>query len=116
MGNHRNVLVVDPDSSIRALLVALLRREGFDADAADNAEEALDLRQRSQHATVVLEPRIRGGEELLDALAADGKPNVIIMTAMDGSKPAYPGARAVLFKPFLLEEMAAVLASCRDGG
>jgi DNA-binding response OmpR family regulator len=120
LARHR-ILVVDPDPSIRVLIVALLRRDGHDADAAGDASEALRLGRTRQHAAVVLEPRMHGGDALLDALQSvgpDGKSNVIVVTTPDGSQTyaGVPGVRDVLLKPFRIEELAAIVADCCDGG
>ena len=115
---HR-VLVVDPDPAIRALIVALLRREGYLADASPNSQDALELGRSGRHLAVILEPRMPGGEKLLDDLRAssrDGKPNLIVVTS-DG-RNAYGdgrGVSTVLRKPFSIEELAAAVAMCSDG-
>jgi len=117
---QQKVLVVDPDPAMRALIVAVLRREGYSAEIAETADAALDLRRTSEHAAVVLDPHVRGGEALLERLqheAADANVNVnlIVMTTTDEFEPEYveaAGVRAVLIKPFMIEDLANVIASC----
>jgi CheY-like chemotaxis protein len=115
--SHR-VLVVEPDPAIRALIVAVLRRHGHSLDAAGTAEQALELQRSLRPAAVVVEPRISGGEALLDALASvDGGPHpaVIVVTTQDGRDPWLPSAfpvRAVLHKPFRIEELAEAVTAC----
>jgi DNA-binding response OmpR family regulator len=113
---HR-VLVVDPDPAIRTLIVAVLRRDGHTADAAATAEQALELQRSFHPAAVVVEPRIAGGEALLDALSrVDGgtHPALIVVTTPDGrdKPPSRPAVHAVLHKPFRLEELAEALETC----
>ena len=116
---HHRVLVVEPDPAIRALIVAVLRRRGHIADTAGTADEALELQRTFHPAAVVVEPRIVGGPALLDELGrADGEahPAVIVVTMPDGREPScaeVPPVRAVLHKPFRIDELAdAVLACC----
>ena len=115
------VLVVDPDRAICTLIMAVLKRGGYDAEAADSAEEALRISRTRPHSAVILEPRMHRGEALLDALysvAGDGKPNVIVVTTSDGSASSYVApahGRRVLFKPLRIDELAEVVADCCDG-
>ena len=116
----RRILVVEPDSSIRALIVALLRRDGYEAETAETPDEALRLGRTRRHAAIILEPRIGEGDGLLDALqsvAGDGRPNVIVVTTPDGSDSPHVlphGVRNVLLKPFQIEELAAAVSACCD--
>ena len=118
----RSILVVEPDSSIRSLIVALLRRDGYEPEWAETPDEALRLGRSRQHAAIILEPRIREGDALLDALqsvAPDGQSNVIVVTTPDGSHPPHfvpDGVRDVILKPFLIEELAAAVSACCNGG
>jgi DNA-binding response OmpR family regulator len=116
--SEQKVLVVDPDAAVRALIVTVLRRDGYAADTADSADAALHLRRSSTHAAVVVDPRILGGEELLQALQSEstgGSADLIVMTTPDRSDLVYtttPGVRAVLIKPFVIDDLAAAIASC----
>jgi DNA-binding response OmpR family regulator len=115
--NHR-VLVIEPDPAIRALIVAVLRRRGHTPDAAETAEQALELQRSFRPAAVVVEPRISGGKALIRALSdADGgtHPAVIVVTTPDGRDPSLsqaPAVRAVLYKPFRIEELAEAVTTC----
>lgn len=115
----QRILVVDPDPAIRSLVMALLRRDGYLSEAAESADAALDLRRASNHAAVVVEPRMPGGDALLEALISHDTANVIVMTtstALQARYVAAPGVRAALLKPFLIDELSAIVASCCDGG
>jgi DNA-binding NtrC family response regulator len=120
---ERNViLVIDPDAAIRALLVALLRREGYLAESAGNVDDALRLHSSGRHAAVIIDPEIQAGEALLHALQTDADERsrggkVIVMTTPEASHEPYreqPGVHAVLFKPLFLAEVAATVAACCD--
>lgn len=111
----RRILVVDPDPAIRTLVMALLRRDGYLPEEADSADAALDRRRVSQHAAVVLEPRMVGGDALLETLTSHERANVIIMTTSTSLKAHYaaaPGVRGVLLKPFVIGDFSAAVASC----
>jgi DNA-binding NtrC family response regulator len=117
------VLVIDPDPSTRALIVALLRREGYVAVAAASPDEALRLHRDRRHAAVILDPRVHDGDALLHALqsADDGaapSSKLIVVTTREHSTAIYdgrPGVHTVLFKPFVLNDLAEAVASCCDG-
>ncbi|HVE71557.1 MAG TPA: hypothetical protein VNI54_09340 [Thermoanaerobaculia bacterium] len=117
------ILVIDPDPSIRALILAVLRREGYAAEAAATPDEALRLHRDRQHAAVILEPRIHGGDVLLHALQTDGggdgpSRKLIVVTTPEPFHAPYdghPGVHAVLFKPFFLNDLAEAVATCCDG-
>jgi CheY-like chemotaxis protein len=119
--NLHRVLVVDPDPAIRALIVALLRREGYLTEASPDSQDALERGRSGRHLAVILEPRMPGGEKLLDDLhtaSRDGKPNLIVVTSADGKNMPYRdgrGVRTVLLKPFNIEELADAVAKCCDG-
>lgn len=117
-----SVLVIDPDPATRALILALLRREGYVAVAAAGPDEALRVHRDRRHAAVILDPRVDDGEALLNALQTaddDATPssNLIVVTTREQSPATYhrhPGVHAVLFKPFVLNDLAEAVASCCD--
>ena len=109
------VLVVDDDTGIRELLRVVLELEGFDVATARDGQEALDLLAASPEGVVVLMdvmmPRL-GGLEVCERLAAHGlagRHRVALMTAGLLEEAECPRAvRALLRKPFNLEEIARV--------
>ena len=110
------ILIVDPDPSIRALLVAVLRRTGIETESVPNREAALDMAAVHQYTAVIVEPRMPGGDVLLGelyAFAGDGQPpNIIVATTPDAKSAALarrPGVRAVLIKPFEIETLCATV-------
>jgi DNA-binding NtrC family response regulator len=121
--NHNAILVFDPDPAIRALVMALLRREGYAAEATVSADEALRLHRHARHAAVILDPHVDGGDALLHALQTAGSGdapnrNLIVMTTSEHSRTTYdghPGVHAVLIKPFFLNELARAVAACCGG-
>jgi CheY-like chemotaxis protein len=117
---RHTILVIDPDPSICALILALLRREGYAAEAAASPDEAILLHREGRYAAVIVDPRIQGGDSLLHALqlAGDGggpTRKVIVVTTPENSQPTYaghPGVHAVLHKPFFLTDLTEAVATC----
>ena len=70
IGNESRVLVVDDDSAIRRMIVAALRRDGYDFLEAPNGRDALDL-MREKHPDVVV----------LDLMRAE-HPDVVVLDLM----------------------------------
>jgi CheY-like chemotaxis protein len=59
--NHRWILVVDDDDSIRELLALILESRGFEVETAEDGEEALDrLHSRKPPALVLLDLMMPG--------------------------------------------------------
>lgn len=113
--SDRSVLVIDPDPAVRALLLAVVRRQGFLAEGTDDADDALRLCRAGRHAAVIVDPRILGGESLLEALeGASLGSNLIVVTTPDAFGAPYNRGhvRAVLFKPFHIDDLAAAVARC----
>lgn len=117
MSRRANVLVVDDDSEMRALLLDVLRNEGYDvAEAKDGTEAVLALRAR-KFDVILMDKNMPGpsGLDLLPGLRrVCPRSQVILMTAF-GDVPSYmeaveKGAVEYLFKPFRMEEMKAAVA------
>lgn len=107
----RRVLVVDDDPDIRALLVSVLADDGYDAAAAANGYEALEILDRWTADLVVLDlmmPVMDGwtfARRMRDARRGD-VPIVILSAATDlGRHAATIGAAGVIPKPFDLDTL-----------
>ncbi|MGH7318989.1 MAG: response regulator [Candidatus Rokuibacteriota bacterium] len=108
----RSVLVVDDDAEMRALLVDVLRNDGFDvAEAGDGADAVLALRNR-QFDVILMDKNMPGpsGLDLLPGFRRACPQSRIIMMTAFGDVPSYveaveKGAVDYLFKPFRMEEM-----------
>jgi DNA-binding NtrC family response regulator len=114
--SDRSVLVIDPDPAVRALLLAVVRRQGFLAEGTDDADDALRRCRTGRHAAVIVDPRILGGVSLLNALdgASPDGTNLIVVTTPDAFEAPYNHGhvREVLFKPFHIDDLAAAVARC----
>ncbi len=112
-----SILVVDDDAEMRALLLDVLRNEGYDVvEAKDGTEAVLALRARAFD--LILMDKNMPGPSGLDLLPGFRRvcpdSQVILMTAF-GDVPSYmeaveKGAAEYLFKPFRMEELRAAIA------
>ena len=114
------ILIVDDDDAIRSLIRVTLTRNGYDVREARNGREALDVMRTGASDLVVLDlmmPEVTGWD-VLDARAADERLRripVIVASAARGPEVAsvvtHP-ISALLPKPFELETLCALVASC----
>lgn len=117
MTRQPSILIVDDDPEMRALLLDVLRTEGYEsAEAKDGTEAVLALRRREFD--VILMDKNMPGPSGLDLLPGFRRvcpgTQVIMMTAF-GDVPSYmeaveKGAVEYLFKPFRMEEMKVAIA------
>lgn len=114
------VLVVDDDPSIRRMIVAALRRDGYTFCEAPNGKEALDL-MRSEHPSVVvldLMMPVLSGWDVLQARELEPELKeipVIIISANRAPEVATAvdkGICAFLPKPFDIGALSALVRSC----
>ena len=120
MGERSSVLVVDDDPNIRKMIIAALRREGYDFSEAPNGKEALEI-MRAQHPSVVvldLMMPILSGWEVLQEREQDPALRqipVIIVSANRAPEIALAvdkGICAFLPKPFDIAALSALVRSC----
>ena len=122
MATQPSILVVDDDTEMRALLLDVLRTEGYEvAEAKDGTEAVLALRTREYN--VILMDKNMPGPSGLDLLPgfrrACPRSQIIMMTAY-GDVPSFmeaveKGAVEFLFKPFRMEEMKTAIAKALGG-
>ncbi|HEX3067049.1 MAG TPA: response regulator [Thermoanaerobaculia bacterium] len=118
------VLVVDDDPSIRRMIVAALRRDGYIFCEAPNGKEALDM-MRSEHPSVVvldLMMPVLSGWDVLQARELEPELKeipVIIISANRAPEVATAvdkGICAFLPKPFDIGALSALVRSCLTPG
>jgi len=117
VAKQRSILVVDDDAEMRALLLDVLRNEGYDVvEARDGTEAVLALRTRAFD--LILMDKNMPGPSGLDLLPGFRRvcpaSQIILMTAF-GDVPSYmeaveKGAAEYQFKPFRMEELRAAIA------
>jgi len=114
------VLVVDDDPNIRKMIIAALRRDGYDFSEAPNGKEALDIMRATHPDVVVLDLMmpILSGWEVLQEREQDPELRqipVIIVSANRAPEIATAvdkGICAFLPKPFDISALSALVRSC----
>ncbi|MGE5851366.1 MAG: response regulator [Candidatus Methylomirabilota bacterium] len=112
-----SILVVDDDTEMRALLLDVLRNEGYEvAEAKDGTEAVLALRAR-EFDVILMDKNMPGpsGLDLLPGFRRVCPRSQIIMMTAYGDVPSFmeaveKGAVEYLFKPFRMEEMKTAIA------
>jgi CheY-like chemotaxis protein len=99
-----NVMIVDDDESMRSLLEAILRREGYEVVSVAGGVQALDrLRDSPAPDLMLLDLMMPGmsGWQVLEALGESprlAEVPVVVLTAF-GNGDCAPAARPVIHKP-----------------
>jgi DNA-binding NtrC family response regulator len=122
VGTQPSILVVDDDAEMRALLLDVLRTEGYEvAEAKDGTEAVLALRARDFD-VILMDKNMPGpsGLDLLPGFRRVCPRSQIIMMTAYGDVPSFmeaveKGAVEFLFKPFRMEEMKAAIAKALGG-
>jgi adenylate cyclase len=118
MRHEKQILIVDDDDAIRALLTTVLRRRGFLVDGARNGVEAMELLGARPYALVVLDlmmPRMNGYEVLehLGRLPMTTRPFVLVLTAgLEQRKFDTNLVVGTIQKPFDIELLVDTVAGC----
>jgi len=114
---QQSILVVDDDPEMRALLLDVLRNEGYDVVEVKDGTEAV-LAIRARRFDLILMDKNMPGPSGLDLLPGFRRvcpeSQVVLMTAF-GDVPSYmeaaeKGAAEYLFKPFRMEELKAAIS------
>jgi two-component system response regulator CpxR len=119
-GKAQCVLVVDDDPSIRRMIVASLKRDGYTFCEAPNGKEALELMRREHPNVVVLDLMmpILSGWDVLQARELEPELKqipVIVISANRAPEVATAvdkGICAFLPKPFDIGALSALVRSC----
>jgi DNA-binding NtrC family response regulator len=112
------VLIIDDEASIRSILSTLLKKNGYQVQAADSGESGLDVYAHFKPSVILLDLKMPGidGMEVMETLDrrlnADCK--TIIMTAHGEVRSAVEamkkGAFDYLQKPFDNDELLAIIS------
>jgi two-component system, chemotaxis family, chemotaxis protein CheY len=119
-GKAIRVLVVDDDASIRRLIIAALKRYGYEFSEAGNGKEALNLMRSEKPDVVVLDLMmpIASGWDVLQARMGEPAlasiPVIIVSANRDPelSTAVDKGICAFLPKPFDIAALSALVQSC----
>lgn len=111
-----SVLVVDDDGPVRMLLLAILRREGYEVAVASDGQEAFGHLATRQFNAIILDliMPVMSGHDVLELLAnvRPLRKNVIVLTAASErhrSRMNETAVKLVMPKPFDLRELTACL-------
>jgi len=116
--SEKRILIVDDDDAIRTLLMTVLRRRGFLADAARNGVEALEKIGTCRYALILLDlmmPQMDGYDVLghLGTCPPGARPLVLVLTAGLEPRPINTGlVIGMLRKPFDVELLIDTIAGC----
>ena len=112
----RRILLVDDDEDMRNLLAEVLGDDGYEVIQAANGAEALVLLHRETFTVMLLDKRMPGlsGMDLLPGLRVIcPETPVIVITAFGDANTVAEGtekgAFGVLFKPFRMDDLRAML-------
>jgi two-component system, OmpR family, KDP operon response regulator KdpE len=116
------VLVVDDELPIRRALTANLKARGYEVDAAETGEQALDLAARHHPDVVLLDLGLPGidGLEVIDGLRGWTNVPIVVLSARGAERDKVAaldaGADDYVAKPFGMDELLARLrAAVRRG-
>jgi two-component system response regulator AtoC len=117
----RRILIVDDEENIRLVLRTLLRRHGYEVEAAASGEEALPLVESFGPDVVLADVRMpkMGGLDLLATLRAKGHDaTVIVMSAYGNIDQAIDAMKAGAYdyiqKPFKNDEVVLALKKAEE--
>lgn len=116
------VLVVDDDPHIRRMMIASLRRDGYELLEAANGARALELMKDDAADLVVLDlmmPGVSGWDVLRERARDDELRRIPVIVVSANREPAlaeavHSGVSAFLPKPFDLQTLHAVVRSCLE--
>lgn len=116
MNKSPSVLVVDDDTEMRALVLEVLRNEGYEAVEARNGAEAVQAFRGRKFDLILMDKNLPGpsGLDLLPGLLGVSHGSRIVMMTAFGDLPSYveafeKGVAEYLFKPFRIEELKAAM-------
>jgi two-component system response regulator AtoC len=117
----KRVLVADDEENLRLVLKTLLRRSGYEVEAAGSGEEALALVESFGPDFVITDVRMprMGGLDLLATLRAKGNDATVIVMSAYGSndlalEAMKAGAYDYVSKPFKPDEIVLVLKKAEE--
>jgi len=112
-------LIVEDEPNTRALLRALLEREGCAVDEADDGDEAMELLDRVDYGVILLDivlPRVSGTTvmEHLDRSNPSALERVIVVTGLDVQdvRRLFPTVCHTLTKPVIPARLVESVRNC----
>ncbi|HBO69571.1 MAG TPA: hypothetical protein DD658_05275 [Deltaproteobacteria bacterium] len=109
---NRNILIVEDDANLSAVLARVLRREGYEVAVSSTVREGIELLHKEAPGVVLTDIYMPDGQgiEILESAKSIGKhTDVIVMTANATVESAIEamkkGAHDYLLKPFQVDEL-----------
>lgn len=119
---RHNVLVVDDDDAIRALVTRVLQRHQYAVEQACNGEEAMDKLRQAKFDVVLLDLMmpIMSGFDVIDRLAIESpdQPVVVMSAASDRDFQRVsnaPVVQSIIRKPFELSDLLEAVRRSANG-
>src|SRR3712207_5108992 len=118
---HRQVLIVDDDPTVRGILATALRQRSLLIDEAEDGAEAIRLLRENSYSVVLLDIMMPGvnGFDVLSAIDSSPAhaPVVLVVSGAERSVLERLDTRrihGVVKKPFDPQEVASVVAACAE--
>jgi CheY-like chemotaxis protein len=118
---HRRILIVDDEASVRGMLVTALRRKSLLIDEAADGSEAIDLLRQHTYTVVLLDMMMPGvnGYGVLDAIDHEAANAPIVLVVTGAPRGMLEGLdsrkiHGIVRKPFDPYEIASVVHSCAE--
>lgn len=116
MGDSARILIVDDDESIREVLTAILRDEGYIVEAVDTGEKAVQATQQKFYNLVLIDIRLPDmeGTKLLTKMK-DTVPKMVKIiitgypTLQNAIEAVNKGADGYIVKPINIEETLKII-------
>lgn len=115
-GEIMRILIVEDERSLRSVVEARLKKEGYSVDSCDNGADAKDYIEAAEYDAVLLDimlPKLDGLSLLAQIRQVKNKTPVMLLTAKDSIEDRVRGldygADDYLVKPFAFEELLARL-------
>ena len=109
----KRVLIVDDDPTVRAIVRALLGRDGVEADIAEDGQRATALLAERAYDAIVLDllmPRLDGHGVIQFMRERAMEVPVIVLSAVQEAQDLDPAfVRVVMQKPFEVRELKRVV-------
>jgi CheY-like chemotaxis protein len=122
VAQHKRVLVVDDEATVRRMLASVLRQHSLLVDEAENGQVAMELLRESSYNVVLLDlvMPVANGFAVLEALRANDlqpAPIVLVLSGADRSVLDGVDSRAIhgiIRKPFDPHDIADLVLACSE--
>lgn len=122
VAQHKRVLVVDDEATIRRMLSSVLRQHSLQVDEAEDGQVALELLSENSYNVVLLDLMmpVTNGFAVLETLkVADPQPAPIVLVLSGADRSVLNsvnarGIHGIIRKPFDPHEIAELVVACSE--